>query len=395
MRRCLIIVAVAAMCITAYADLQQPAPASSMQVVLEPDGKTTVLESRRMLPRAPGETGARSVAVTFGDARIVPGSLQLVLPDGVEIERQYIPAGMKNGFIWELSGQARDDESITLAYELQGLEWTLHYTLVYDRDGKAAALQANIELTNNSHMDLQNAAVTLDLGEIPVSDGSDDRLARFDLLPRSLQLRDGWTKTVRLTRGESTTLLSDLWASIIHRYEPDGSRRGVHRLLVLDVAREAPERALLAAMPKGPMSVYLVNDGHGDEFPAAVTECDFPTVAQTQDQQRLSVDLGADRDVYVHREKLTYEKTNLDFDRIGRVSGSDVKETWRLQVRNSTRHHITIEILQEMLDNWEITAKQSPEMMDEYTALWTAEMAPGEDQTITYTIIKHEGTRAD
>ncbi len=395
MRRCLIIVAVAAVCVTAYANLQQPAPASSMQVVLEPDGRATVRETRRMLPRASAETGPRPVAVNFGDARIVAGSLQLVPPDGVEIERKYIPAGMKNGFIWELSGDTRDGEPMTLAYELEGLEWKLHYTLLYDRARKVLDLRAEIELTNKSHMGLQNATVTLDIGEMSVSEDSEKRSAQLTVAPETLVLPDGWTNTLALTRGESTILVSDMPAHIIHTYEPDSSRKGVHRLLVLEMAKDAPQRALLAAMPKGPMSVYLVNDGEGDEFPAAVAECDFPTVAQTQDQQRLSVDLGADRDVSVKREKLSLKRTNLDFDRLGRVSGSDVKETWRLQVQNSTRHEVTIEIMQELLDSWEITAEQSPDMVEDYTALWTAEIAPGESKTIEYVIIKHEGTRAD
>lgn len=386
------ILALAALATAACADLQQSAPRQTMQVILRPDANALVRETRRMPVKDEPASSERSVAFEQGDARIVPGSLQLVPPPGLHIERSSVPGDMQNGLVWELSGRMSGNDPLTVAYELEGLEWKPRYALQLDPDTVHAGLQAALELTNKSNLDLWGAQISLDLEESATNERV-DRPAQLHVDPPALDLPNGWTKTVRL-QAARPSLMAEIPTDIVYRYEPEVHREGVHRLVTIDCTETPQRRAFLASLPSGPMSVYIMDDGESGHLPVAMAQCDFAKSDKYEDEP-LAVDLGAFREVTVERTKLQMQRTNLDFDRLGRVSGSDIVETWRLTAENGTAKAVRIQLRQSLLDNWELSSDVERVMLDDYTAQWTVEVEPRASREIIYTITRHEGTRAD
>lgn len=132
------------------------------------------------------------------------------------------------------------------------------------------------------------------------------------------------------------------------------------------------ENGLGMPLPKGKVKVYQ-RDKSG-----SVQMLGEDQIDHTPRDERLSLVVGRSFDVAADRRRTNFR----------RLSPSTVEETFEIEVRNRKEMPETVHVLERHWATWRITAQNRPSTkLDSHTSEFVLRLAPGESQTITYTIV--------
>lgn len=387
---------------TAAAELLQTVPHTGMQLVLLPgSARGEVLESCDIAYRR----GRNAVSICYAGAKVAADSISLQPPDGVSVLRVDRPAGKPDTIVWEVDGGAQTRRQTAIRYTLDGLKWRLLYRMDYspsagDPARGTVALSAELELTNESGMDLEGCALSLDIGS---RDDGQALLVGGD----TIDLPAGWTKcwTVGLpdrpscAADRAPAILQGLDAGVTYAYDPLRFGGAVHRLVQL--APPTQENVLLAALalPEGPLKLHLPGDEFAGELPV-VTATWHPTpgTGDALTGPWVEVDTGPETSIVVDDTLTALRRDKLNFDKTGRVAGFDIIENHRLRLVNYTGSPVTFAAFQEVASKWVLSGLAPPlgeaAPADRGTAkpVWSGTLQPGVETAVEFALTKHQGT---
>jgi len=354
--------------------MQRLAEVSGTQVILY---TATPVALVRQQVRVHLTAGPSQVTFTWAKGKIDEASVRLLPPRGLSLGGLTRPAGTEKTLAWEVTAQAEGDYEVTVMYLLSDLKWSPSYRLVYTPGSAEVTLEGHLTLSNESGLAFEDTQVQVILGR-PGSDsapaaGSPAAFTLADLgaLPLGSKLCARFLPPVSLP------------AQLVYRIDSERAPETVQRILLV----QPPSSGALAqeALPRGALQVVLA-EADQPTRPLLSTELSY------EPGKEFEIALGAEPDVVVERRMLDQLKVNVEFDRLGRVSGFDTVEQYRIRVRNRRAEMAEIEVVESVLETWDF-ATRALHAREEGTATMHLSVPPGEERVLDFSLTKHSGTR--
>jgi hypothetical protein len=322
--------------------------------------------------------GQSEVRLRWGDPDIDEASVALAAPDGVTVGGvRQLPDEPKT-FIWPVQVEQAGARAFVASYYLRGLRWSPTYVLTLDSAAGKASLRGMLHFTNDSRMPLRG--VHLQLRTAPVGmlekgivEGTAPPVVYADIPDFSLE--PGWQKRITFAS------LNDAPAHFVYRADNEVWHADVQRLLRVDL-RGVP---IPAALPVGHLEVREVIAGRR----AAVLGTDLNHVTWGETE----INLGVERGIIYERTLCSTGKLNVEFDRMGRVSGFDTTEEVRESLRNRLTTPAHIEIVERVPGAWELATETAPAWKGGNDMRFDMDLQPADKAEVAYTVTRHTGTR--
>lgn len=365
---CVLVIASAAA--VAAPELQQLGPAPATEVVLYTGAANALVRQQTMVRL---RAGANTVAFAWQTDKLDAASVRLQAPENVAVGETVRPAGADKTLHWTLTSEQGGDVPVTISYQLAGLKCTPLYRLSMRPGASEGVLLGFVTLTNDSGLDLHSMNAQLVLGRPGSS--TEQAPPAFTILGVS-ELAAG--ASVRA----SFLAPLELGVRVVHRIDSARAAEQVRRVLGVQPPTAGPLARV--ALPPGPLTVII--DTPGDLDDQVVAELRYePT-------EEFEVELGVERDLVVERRLLERSRTRFEFDRLGRVSGLDTVERYRLHVRNHRSEEAALEIVEPVLNTWDF-ATEALHVLEPGRALMHLRVPADGSAELEFTITQHSGTR--
>ena len=314
------------------------------------------------------------------DPDIDETSVSLTGPAGVTIGGvRQVPDEAKT-FIWPVEVAEAGPREFVASYFLRGLKWSATYTLTLDATATKASLRGMLHLTNDSHMALHGVRLRLCTPPVGVVEkGVVEGAAPLGVYAKldNFTLEPSWQKRVPFVT------LDDAPARIIYRADNEVAKSDVQRFLYADL--RTPQ--MPGQLPVGHLEIREVVNGR--RVPVLGTDLNQSTGGET------AVLLGTTRDIVFERTLLGTRKTNVEFDRIGRVSGFDTVEEVGEMLRNRMGIPVHVSLVERVPGIWDLATLTPPAAKYANEMWWEFDLKPGDKAEASYTVTRKTGTRAN
>lgn len=324
--------------------------------------------------------GRSELRFQWTDADIDASSVALFAPPDVTVGGGRQLSGEGKTFIWPVEVKEAGERAFVATYSLGGLRWSPAYYLTFDAGARTATLVGKLHLTNDSRLPIRRARVELCV----TAAGAVDQpgAAAQSKSPGALAALEGCTLEPGWQRRVTFLTRPGLPARLAYRVDYDGQKNEVRRILYLDLR----DLGLPGALPKGHLEVYEATGG-ARRF---VTGTDLNHVTDKETE----IALGPEGGVVFERKTLSSRKTDVEFDRIGRVSGFDTTE----EICDLFRNHLPVaahmEVLEKIPGKWDLKSKVAPTKTEANQVTWEFDLAAGARSELTFSLTRHTGTRA-
>lgn len=308
------------------------------------------------------------------------------------------PSELRDQPALTVQGNSKEDgkHDINLNYLAGGFGWSANYVMVLGKNDEDLALTGRAALTNNSGMDLHDAAIAIMAGDV------DPPVARSSPQPRMLKGmatmavdsestsvprqsvgdRHLYTLPGRWSLGAGATKLVTLFDAPAVKVERHYlfTNRGAHQFR----ANTAPEKAeinltlrnrdadgLGFALPGGQLHAYK------QDHLGALRYLGRSTMVDTPVDGSIELSLGDAFDV-------TLNRTQTLFRHVG-PKNRDVQTAWSLKIANSKDQPITVFIEETLAGDWKIIQSSHPvNFKTASTARWILEIPGQAERILTY-----------
>ena len=354
--------------------LQRPGDVTQTQVVLYSTSSAALVRQRARLHVS---AGLNRLTFTWASAKISESSVRLSTPLTLTVGGSTKPAGTEKTLAWDVAAVQEGDYVVTIMCLLSDLKWSPSYRLEYTPGAQTVTLEGYLTLTNESGLALQDAQMEMIIGR----PGSDLVEADAGALT-SFTLADVRDLPVGSRARARFLPATSLAAELVHRIDSEHAAEQVQRVLVV----QPPSSGNLAqeALPKGGLQVIETQA----EAPARRL---LSTELSYKPGEEFELGLGVEPDIVVERQMLDQRKVAVEFDRLGRVSGFDTVEKYRLLVRNRLGEAVDIEVVEVVLNTWDFSGRAAAEEDGRVTLNLT--VPAGLERSLEFTLTKHSGTR--
>lgn len=347
--------------------LQRMAQPGSTELIIYTGSSQAVVRQQCMLRL---HEGANTVGFEWESDSVDAASIRLHSEDaGLEIGEVSRPPGGEHVLHWTVTAPRTDRYALTTSFLLGGLKWRADYRLSRAPRRPAGLLRGWLTVTNESGLELENLRTSLVLGR-PGGSFEGVEQAVFPV-PELSELAKG--TSVRAAFLSPTEL--PVWT--IHRIDTEAAPERVSRLLQIQPPSDGPLARV--ALPSGPMTVIYP---HGT----------LQATLSYEPSEAFEVPLGHEPDLVVERRLVERKKTDLQFDRLGQVSGFDTTERYEVTVRSHLDELIEVELHETVLQTWEIRTSALYVLESGKAILRLSVPARGQS-AVEFMLVKHSGTR--
>ncbi|MFP4249506.1 MAG: hypothetical protein ACLFU7_07590 [Armatimonadota bacterium] len=315
---------------------------------------------------------ANTVSFEWASDSVDASSIRLHGDPALTVGEVLRPTGDDRLLRWSVDAPATGDYALTASFLLSGLKWSADYQLDWSPGNDTARLSGWLSVKNETGMDLDGLRARFVLGN---PGAGAEQQATFELR----DLRELAAGASARTAFFPTT---EVPVRTIHRIDSEADAERVQRLIEITPPAAGP--LARTSLPSGPMTIVTPTDVP----PASMRDARL----SYEPSESFEIDLGIERDVVVERRLTERRKTALEFDRLGKVSGFDTVESYRIEVRNRTDEPIEIELVETVLETWEMKTDAVHVLEDGQAFMPLGVPADGED-SIEFTLVKHSGTR--
>jgi hypothetical protein len=357
--------------------LFQLSPATSQAVTLYVGSdRCVVRETTRLLLPA----GRTELRFRWGDANLDPATIGLAAPADVRVSGYRAHRDEAGTYAWDVDADTPGEREFTASYNLRGLTWAPTYELTFDAAAGTATLIGRLQLNNDSRLPLRQAALQLCtttpviVEPLGVTAGGELTHLYADL--PCVTLLQGWQRRVPFLRMEGIP------ARLLYRADPDNTAAEVRRILKLDL-RQTP---LPGALPRGHVEVL-------ESTASGARRALGADLVQVLDGDT-EFSLGTERRLIFERKMMAHRKTDLEFDRLGRVAGFDTCDDIRDRFRNRAAFAARIEVIEHAAGKWDLRADTPPTSRGVSELRWEFDLPAGAQHDVPFTLVRHSGTRA-
>ena len=331
--------------------------------------------------------GANRLQFSWANTLIDPTSLSM-LPkahaDKIDIADLSFPPRVQNLGIWNIHSGIGGSVPVEITYLTSGLSWRAFYMGTLTEDEKTMRLEGYVVVNNNSGEDYENAETRLIVGQVNLLDriaelarrqypygrpgegiatdereeattgirrmlGASSMVMDSAVVKRKDIIKEGLSEYFLYTI-EGTETIPHTWSKrlpsfetdeipVVNLYKFEEERFGPAVIRYLSFKNDEDHKLGETPIPGGMLKVYRTVDDRQHLSYEGQSEFKYIPVGQ-----EIELNLGQVSDVIVE-SKLMDEKTdNYRFDNRGNINGWDRILTYRLEIKNTRRLPVKIEI---------------------------------------------------
>ena len=349
--------------------VQQVGQIGPTELVLHTVGSKALV---RQQARVQLREGRNLLSFSWAEEKIDVASVRLQA-EGLEVGETVRPAGAEQTLQWTVLVPEAGERPITIAYVVDGIDWSPDYRMSLAEGASQVTLGGEVAVTNGSGLCLGDLTARIALGRPGTGAESADRvsfpLQGLDALGVGETVRARFLPPMEMS------------AELVYRIDSERSRR-VEKLLMV----QPPTTGALGreALPAGP--AYLVIDRNDRPDQIIRTKLDY------EPSEEFAIGIGPERELIVERTLLEQSKSNIQFDRLGSVSGFDTVERYRLAVTSHLDREVDLEIFETVLGTWRLRT-DALHVLEDGRAIMRMKVPAGGEAALEFTLTKHSGTR--
>ena len=268
--------------------------------------------------------------------------------------------------VWDIYSPIAQQEKVRISYLLANIDRLVSYEAITDKDEKKLDISSYMILRNFSGESLGPAKFQLDYGrgfEKSINDGESKRMLFYQADKLNIN------KLFMFDAGK-------------HPWEPNKQQTNVGIPVYYELGNNKNNQLGKHALWGGKMRIYQ-NDGHdgsiflGEDKPA-----------YTPVNQKMKLYVGDSRDVVVTQRKTHHEKKNIKRNRKNQIVLHDKIETMKITIENFKDTEASINIIEPMSGEWEITKNSHPFTRKHHQQMeFTIKLPAKGKETLTYRYI--------
>ena len=299
--------------------------------------QATLVEEERILNL---HKGINKVDFSWKAVHVDSDSIRLKIiqhPENTKLINVSYPPNSQS-LVWEIYSPVARQEKIRISYLLANIDRLVSYEAITNKNESKLDISSYMILRNFSGESLGPAKFQLDYGE------------GFEK-----SINDGESKRMLFYQAEKLTI-NKLFTFDAgkHPWEPEKQQSNVGIPVYYELENTNKNQLGKHALWGGKMRIYQ-NDGHdgsiflGEDKPA-----------YTPVNQKMKLYVGDSRDVVVTQRKTHHEKKNIKRNRKNQIILYDKIETMQITIENFKDKAATINIIEPMSGEWEITKNSHP-----------------------------------
>ncbi len=385
---------------------------------------TMVRETRVLTLRK----GLNHLEFSWANTLIDPTSLELRAvnhADQVEVLDVSFPPRSPNTLEWRIQSEVAGEVTIEIRYFTSGIHWSADYLAEAGPSEQSMDLSGYVRVTNNSGEDYENAQIRLVVGTIhlveeiaklakePASEAKPPQAApalrlagealgrsisslergerRKEIVKESLSeyflytvegrdtIPNGWSKRLPSFHTQNVPIQS--------YYKFEKERWGDRVIRFYKFKNDEASHLGKEPLPDGDVAAFRVTGPDQRYDYVGRTHVQYIPV-----DEQVELELGNDQEVRVEPKLMNWVKNALDFDRNGNVIGWTIVETWEVQLQNSKRIPVTIDLRRNFPGDWSLQTEAKYEKVDANKVKFLIPLQPGEKQTLRYELTSRSGT---
>ncbi len=404
----------------------------AVQLTIYNSADLTMVQETRVLTF---RKGINRLAFSWANTLIDPTSLEfraLNHADEVEVLDMSFPPRSPNTLEWRIRSEFAGEVTVGIQYFTSGIRWSADYLAEAGANEQTMALSGYVRVTNNSGEDYENAQVRLVVGTIHLVEQIAELAREGETSTRRLRerltesekrdlffgVKDGLEKAVALEAiaGKPAQIVKEgLSEYFLYTVEgrdtiPNGWSKRLPSFHTQDVPIQSyykfekerwGDRVIRFYKFKNDEASHLgkepLPDGDVAAFRVTGPDRRYDYVGRTHVQyipvdEQVELELGNDQEVRVEPKLMNWVKNALDFDRNGNVIGWTIVETWEVQLQNSKRIPVTIDLRRNFPGDWSLQTEAKYEKVDANKVKFLIPLQPGEKQTLRYELTTRSGT---
>lgn len=347
--------------------LQQIAPDGSTEVTLYTGSAAAMVRQY-----TPVRLNAGANTVSFGwTADGVDAASVTIAGDRLQVGPTITPAGAERTLQWAVTAPEAGEYALTTTFLLNGLTLSPAYRMDWAEGAGVVRLRGWVGVLNESGMGLEDVQAQLVVGRPGSGQGSPNlAINGISELSAGMNVRAEFLPSTELA------------ARTLYRIDSETAPERVMRVLEVQPPRDgALGREML---PPGPMHLVIGKASGPDRISM--------TTLSYEPGEEFEVALGQEQALVVERRLMERRKEQLEFDRLGQVSGFDTVERYELAVRSYLDRPADIEIVETVLETWEMQT-DALHVLEDREAIMRMDVPAGGESTLGFTLVKHTGTR--
>ncbi|MHC4743191.1 MAG: hypothetical protein ACYS8Z_14850 [Planctomycetota bacterium] len=437
------------------------APASAIELVTLPrrdkvqltiynSADLTLVRERRNLTM---KKGWNWLQFMWANTLIDPTSLSLVPQeqgDKIEIQQLVFPARLRELGRWLIRSEVSGQVPFEITYFTSGLSWRAFYMGTLAPDEKSMQMKGYVRLANASGEEYEEAQTRLLVGKVHLLDKiaelakrkyaygspalapgetvssywSHDRDKIFvdfsangildgeaitlqfeDALRRPKEIKKEGLSEYFLYTIEGTETIPDKWGKRLLSFEAedieveslykyDEERWGNQTIRFVTFANDEDHNLGDTPIPNGQVRIYGRADDNGSLSYVGGTSVKYIPV-----DEEVELNLGGARLVKVEPKLMDFKTANYQFDRRRNISGWDEIRTWDIEIANTRKLPIEIEITRGFgTPAWTLETEAENVNYSKHDATharFELKLEPATKRTVGYTVTTYHGVRQE
>ncbi len=431
--RCVVLTAlVGAFVFSAHArlDLVTLPDRDSVRLTIYNSVDLTMVQETRVLTF---RKGINRLAFSWANTLIDPTSVEfraLNHADEVEVLDMSFPPRSPNTLEWRIQSEFAGEVTVEISYFTSGIRWSADYLAEAGANEQTMALSGYVRVTNNSGEDYENAQVRLVVGTIHLVEEIAELARQSEPKPAPVELSVDFVAKLGVYDKLRSSLAEADRSGVARKKEivkeglseyflytvegrdtiPNGWSKRLPSFHTQDVPIQSyykfekerwGDRVIRFYKFKNDEASHLgkepLPDGDVAAFRVTGPDQRYDYVGRTHVQyipvdEQVELELGNDQEVRVEPKLMNWVKNALDFDRNGNVIGWTIVETWEVQLQNSKRIPVTIDLRRNFPGDWSLQTEAKYKKVDANKVKFVIPLQPGEKQTLRYELTTRSGT---
>lgn len=420
----------------------------SVQLTIYNSADLTLVREKRNLTL---KRGWNWLQLMWANTLIDPTSLSLepkAQGDKIDVQQLVFPARLRELGRWLIRSEISGQVPFEITYFTSGLSWRAFYMGTLSQDEKKMRLQGYVRVANNSGEDYENAQTRLLVGEVNVLDKiadlakrryayghpsglidleSEERLGEktdkdsdvtyvtsyffrhnvngeLDALSllRPKEIKKEGLSEYFLYTIEGTETIEDKWGKrlpsfdiedidVESLYKYDEERWGNQTIRFVKFANDDEHNLGETPIPDGTVKIFGQTGEHGHLSYVGGTSIKYIPVGE-----KVELNLGAARLVKVEPKLMEFKTDNYVFDNKDNVAGWDEKRNWQIDITNTRKLPVEIEITRGFgTPYWTLETAAPYKKHDATHARFETQLQPQSKQTLDYTVTTYHGRRQE
>ena len=410
----------------------------SVQLTIYNSVDLTMVKETRILTF---RKGINALEFSWANTLIDPTSVEfrpLTHADAVEVLDVRFPPRAANTLEWRIQSEFAGEVEVEIRYFTSGISWQADYAAIANSHENQMKLSAAVRVRNNSGEDYENAQVRLIVGVIKLVEqiadlsrtaDNDERVLSEKLaekpaapgntprrglavayggavdkkdammLGRKMEIAKEALSEYFMYTVEGRDTIPAGWSKMLPSFETEevpitsfykfeNERWGDKVMRYYRFKNDQASKLGKEPLPNGSVQALRQLDQDQRFYYVGGTAVKYIPI-----NEQVDLELGFDPEIMVKPRLMNWEKTNLQYDSKGNITGWTIRQSWEIEMQNSKTINATLDIRRNFQGDWSVEeASGNYEKVDASKIKILVPLKSGEKQVFKYKAITRHGT---